>query len=75
MVMFMAEKILESTEKEDGKFKLECSECYFEFMVDDVEKDDVVECEDCGAPFTILDVSSDKIKFQAVVFDEEDWSE
>ena len=67
--------ILESTEKEDGKFKLKCSECFFEFVVDDPEKDDVFECEDCGAPFTIVEVSDDKIQFEAVVFDEEEWRE
>ena len=73
----MAEKIYESTKKEDGKFKLECSECYFmnPFEGGDAEKDDVFECKDCGAPFTIVDVSDDKIQFQAVVFDEEEWRE
>ena len=75
MVIFMAEKILVSTEKVDGKFKLECSECYFETLLDDAEKDDVFECEDCGVPFTIVDVSDDKIQFKAVVLDEEEWRE
>jgi peptide subunit release factor 1 (eRF1) len=75
MVIFMAEKIYESTTKEDGKFKLECSSCYFENLLEDAEKDDVFECEDCGAPFTIVDVSDDKIQFKAVVFDEEEWRE
>lgn len=75
MVIFMAEKIFESTEKEDGKFKLECSECYFENLIEDAEKDDVIECKDCGTPFTIVDVSDDKIQFKAVVFDEEEWRE
>ena len=71
----MAEKTFESTKKEEDNFKLECSSCYFEFLVEDAEKDDVVECEDCGAPFTIVDVSDDKVQFQAVVFDEEEWRE
>lgn len=75
MVIFMAEKIYESTKKEDGKFKLECSSCYFENLLEDVEKDDVFECQDCGAPFTIVDVADDKIQFKAVVFDEEEWRE
>ena len=74
MVIFMAE-IYESTKNEDGKFKLECSSCYFENMLEDAEKDDVFECEDCGAPFTIVDISDDKIQFKAVVFDEEEWRE
>jgi len=71
----MAEKIYESIKKEGGKFKLECSECYFENLIEDPEVDDVIECQDCGSPFTIVDVSDDKIKFQAVVFDEEEWRE
>jgi len=71
----MAEKIYEATKTEDGKYKLECSECYFVNLIEDVEKDDVIECEDCLAPFTIVEVSDDKIKFQAVVFDEEEWRE
>ncbi len=71
----MAEKIFESTKKEDGKFKLECSECYWENEIEDAEKEDVFECKDCGTPFTIVDVSDDKIQFQAVVFDDEDWRE
>ena len=75
MVINMAEKICESTKKEDGKFVLECSSCYFEFPIEDPEKDDVIECEDCGSPFTIVDVSDDKIQFQPVVFDEEEWRE
>ena len=75
MVIFMAEKIFEATKNEDGKFKLECSSCYFENLIEDAEKDDVFECEDCGAPFTIVDVSDDKIQFKAVVFDEEEWRE
>ncbi|MFX1239161.1 MAG: hypothetical protein ACFFAS_01340 [Promethearchaeota archaeon] len=70
----MAEKIYES-KKEDGKFKLECSECFFENLVEEVEIDDVIECEDCGAPFTIVEISDDVIKYQAVVFDEEEWRE
>ena len=74
MVIFMAE-IYEGTKNEDGKFKLECSSCYFVNLIEDVEKDDVIECEDCSAPFTIVDVSDDKILFKAVVFDEEDWRE
>ena len=73
MVVSMAEKIYEATKTEDGKFKLECSECFFENLIEDVEVDDVIECEDCLAPFTIVEVSDDKIKFQAVVFDEEEW--
>ncbi len=75
MVIFIAEKIYESTKKEDGKFKLECSECYWENLLEDAEEDDVFECQDCGAPFTIVDVSDDKIQFKAVVFDEEEWRE
>ena len=71
----MAEKIYESTIKEDGKFKLECSECYYENLIEDAEKDDIFECKDCGSPFTIVDVSDDKIQFKAVVFDEEEWRE
>lgn len=70
----MAEKIHEVT-KEDGVFKIECSECYFENLIEDAEKDDVIECEDCGAPFTIVDVTDDKIKYKPVVFDEEEWRE
>ena len=77
MVIFMAEKIYESVKNEDGKFELECSECYFPNLFEDAdaEKDDVFECKDCGAPFTIVDVSDDKILFKAVVFDEEEWRE
>jgi len=75
MVIFMAEKIYESTKNEDGLFLLECSSCYWENLIEDAEKDDVFECKDCGAPFTIVDVSDDKIKFKAVVFDEEEWRE
>ena len=71
----MAEKVLESTKKEGDNYLLECSECFFEFEVEGAEKDDIFECEDCGAPFTILEVSDDKIKYQAVVFDEEEWRE
>jgi peptide subunit release factor 1 (eRF1) len=71
----MAKKIYESTEKDGGKFKLECSECYFENLIDDAEVDDVIECKDCGTPFTIVDVSDNKIQFKAVVFDEEEWRE
>jgi len=73
----MAEKLFESTKKEDGTFELECSECYFMnvFQDGEAEVDDVFECKDCGAPFTIVDVSADKIKFQPVVFDEEEWRE
>jgi len=71
----MAEKIYESTIKEDGKFKLECPECYYELLIDDAEKDDVFECSDCGTPFTVVDVSEDKIQIQPVIFDEEDWRE
>ncbi|MFX0071368.1 MAG: hypothetical protein ACFFAO_09795 [Candidatus Hermodarchaeota archaeon] len=71
----MAEKIYEGTKNEDGKFKLECSSCYWENLIEDAEKDDVIECEDCGAPFTIVDVADDKILFKAVVFDEEEWRE
>jgi peptide subunit release factor 1 (eRF1) len=75
MVIFMPEKIYESVKKEDGKFELECSECYFQNVFENAEKDDVFECKDCGAPFTIVDVSDDKIQFKAVVFDEEEWRE
>ena len=75
MVIFMAEKIFESTKNEEGKFIMECSSCYFENLIENPEKDDVYECEDCSAPFTIVDVSDDKIQFKAVVFDEEDWRE
>ena len=75
MVICIAEKIYESTEKEGGKFKLECSSCYFENLIEDPEKDDVFECKDCGTPFTIVEVSEDKVKFTEVVFDEEDWRE
>ena len=71
----MSEKIYESTEKEGGKFKLECSSCYYENLIEDPEEDDVFECKDCGAPFTIVSVSADKIQFKEVVFDEEDWRE
>ena len=71
----MAEKIYESTKQEDGTFKLECSACYWENVIEDVEEEDVIECEDCGTPFTIVSVSDDKIQFKAVVFDEEDWRE
>ena len=73
--MYMAEKIYEGIKTEDGKFKLECAECYWENLIEDAEVDDVIECQDCGAPFTIVEVSDDKIKFQAVVFDEEEWRE
>ena len=73
--MYMAEKIYEGTKTEDGKFKMECSECYFENLIEDAEVDDVFECQDCGAPFTIIDASDDKIQFTAVVFDEEEWRE
>ena len=75
MVILLTENIFEAEKQEDGKFKLECSSCYFEFLIEKPEKDDVYECEDCGAPFTIVDVSDDKLKFQAVVFDEEEWRE
>jgi hypothetical protein len=75
MVISMAEKIYEAIKNEDGKYKLECSECYFVNLIEDVEVDDVIECEDCLAPFTIVDVSDDKIKFKAVVFNEEEWRE
>ena len=71
----MAEKIYESTKKEDGKFKLECTECFWETLVEDAEEEDVIECEDCGTPFTIVSVSDDKLQFQPVVFNEEDWRE
>ena len=71
----MAEKIYESTEKEEGKFKVECPSCFFENLVEDPEEDDVIECEDCGAPFTIVDITEDKIKYKPVVFDEEEWRE
>lgn len=75
MVIFMAEKIYESVKKENGKFELECSDCYFQNVFENAEKDDVFECKDCGSPFTIVDVSDDKIQFKAVVFDEEEWRE
>ena len=73
----MAEKIYESVKNKDGKFELECSECYFPNVFEDAEaeKDDVFECKDCGAPFTIVDVTEDKIQFKPVVFDEEEWRE
>ncbi|MHA1148825.1 MAG: hypothetical protein ACTSR8_11355 [Promethearchaeota archaeon] len=69
------EKILEASNEGDGKYKLECSSCYFEFIIENPEQDDVYECEDCGSPFAIVEVSGDKVKYQAVVFDEEEWRE
>jgi len=72
----MSEKIYESTEKVDGKFKLECSECYYpDNLLENPEKEEVFECRDCGSPFTIVDVSEDKVRYKAVVFDEEEWRE
>lgn len=65
----------EGKKNADGKFVLECQSCYFENLIENPEKDDVYECEDCGSPFTIVSVSGDTMKFQAVVFDEEDWRE
>ena len=71
----MAEEIYEGTKTEDDKYKLECSSCYFENIIENPEVDDVFECEDCLAPFTIVEVTDDKIKFKAVVFNEEEWRE
>ncbi len=65
----------EAKKRKDGKYVLECQSCYFEMVIDKPEKDDVIECADCGAPFTIVEVSGDKVRFQPVVFDEEDWRE
>jgi alpha-aminoadipate carrier protein LysW len=56
--------------------KIKCPDCGADIDVpDDVMLNEIVACPDCGLELEITKIEGDKLSYQRVVVEKEDWGE
>ncbi|MCL2505312.1 MAG: lysine biosynthesis protein LysW [Alphaproteobacteria bacterium] len=57
------------------KYKTICSECDFEFLLDEPELGEVIVCPECGLNLIIKEIEEESVVVELTETDIEDWGQ